>query len=72
LERPGAGTLDEARLALEESVTLGIAVGDRYGLGFAYRGLGLIAQAQGKHFEAVDLLVFPFQPVAITSSCRME
>jgi predicted ATPase/transcriptional regulator with XRE-family HTH domain len=49
------GRYDKARDALEESVALGISVGDRYGLGFAYRGLGLIAQAQGDHSEAVSL-----------------
>jgi predicted ATPase/transcriptional regulator with XRE-family HTH domain len=49
------GRYDEARLALEESVALGISVGDRWGLGFAYRGLGIIAQAQGEHLEALAM-----------------
>ena len=49
------GRYDEARAALEESVALNISVGDRWGLGSAYRGLGIIAQAQGEHQEAVDI-----------------
>jgi predicted ATPase/DNA-binding XRE family transcriptional regulator len=49
------GRYDEARAALEESVALGISVGDRWGLGFAYRGLGIVAQAQGEHLQAVDM-----------------
>jgi tetratricopeptide (TPR) repeat protein len=49
------GRYAEARAALEESVALGISVGDRWGLGFAYRGLGLIAQTQSEHLQAVDL-----------------
>ncbi len=49
------GRYDEARAALEESVLLNTAIGDRWGLGFAYRGLGLIAQAQGEHLQAVDM-----------------
>ena len=49
------GRYDEARVALEESVALSISVGDRWGLGSAYRGLGLVAQAQGEHQEAVDI-----------------
>ena len=47
------GRYDEAREALEESVVLNISIGDRWNLGFAYRGLGLIAQAQGEHLRAV-------------------
>jgi hypothetical protein len=43
------------REALEESVLLNTSIGDRWGLGFAYRGLGLIAQAQGEHLQAVDM-----------------
>jgi tetratricopeptide (TPR) repeat protein len=46
---------EEARAALEESITLNMSVGDRWGLAFAYRGLGLIAQAQGEHIQAVDI-----------------
>ncbi|HLO31444.1 MAG TPA: tetratricopeptide repeat protein, partial [Anaerolineales bacterium] len=49
------GRYDEARAALEESVTLNSSVGDRWGLAFAYRGLGLIAQAQGEHIQAVEI-----------------
>jgi predicted ATPase/transcriptional regulator with XRE-family HTH domain len=49
------GRYDKARAALEESITLNMSVGDRWGLGFAYRGLGLIAQAQGEHIQAVDM-----------------
>ncbi len=29
-------------------------MGDRWGLGFAYRGLAIISQAQGDHLQAVD------------------
>jgi tetratricopeptide (TPR) repeat protein len=46
---------DEAREALEESVLINTSIGDRWNLGFAYRGLGLIAQAQGQHLQATDL-----------------
>jgi len=49
------GQYNEARAALEESVGLSISIGDRYGLGFAYRGLGIIAQAQGEHQQAMDM-----------------
>lgn len=49
------GRFDEARQALEESVLLNTSIGDRWNLGFAYRGLGLIAQAQGEHLEAADM-----------------
>jgi len=44
---------DEARAVLEESVALNSSVGDRWGLGSAYRGLGIIAQVLGQHQEAV-------------------
>ncbi len=47
------GRYDEARRALEESIALGRSIGDRWGLGFAYRGLGIIAQTQGAHLQAV-------------------
>lgn len=47
------GRYDEARAALEESAALNKSVGDRWGLGAAYRGLGVVAQAQGKHEQAV-------------------
>jgi tetratricopeptide (TPR) repeat protein len=46
---------DEARSALEESATLSISIGDRWGLGTAYRGLGVVAQAQGEHVHAVKM-----------------
>lgn len=49
------GRYDEARAALEESVALGQSIGDRWGLGFAYRGLGTVAQAQGEHTQAVAM-----------------
>ncbi len=49
------GRYDAAREALEESVLLNTSIGDRWNLGFAYRGLGLIAQAQGEHLQAVDI-----------------
>jgi hypothetical protein len=43
------GRYDEARAALEESVKLCSSVGERWESGFSYRGLGLVAQAQGEH-----------------------
>ena len=46
---------DEARAALEESIELSISVGDRWVLGFAYRGLGIIAQAQSEQTKAVEM-----------------
>ena len=49
------GHYDEAREALEESVLLNTSIGDRWNLGFAYRGLGLIAQAKGEHTLAMDM-----------------
>lgn len=48
------GRYIEARAALEECVTLNHSVGDRWGLGSAYRGLGLVAQAQGEHSQALE------------------
>ena len=48
------GRFDEARTALEESVEILTSVGERWGLGYAYRGLGLTAQAQGEHHQALD------------------
>jgi tetratricopeptide (TPR) repeat protein len=47
------GRSDEARAALEENLALNSSIGFGWGLGTAYRGLGKIAQAQGKHQEAV-------------------
>ena len=49
------GRYDEARAVLEESVEILTLVRDRWGLGSAYRGLGLAAQAQGRHLQAVDM-----------------
>ena len=49
------GRYEEARAALEESIELSISVGDRWVLGFAYRGLGIIAQAQSEHTTAVEM-----------------
>jgi tetratricopeptide (TPR) repeat protein len=48
------GKYAEARAALEESAALNLSVGDRWGLGSAYRGLGLVAQAQGEHAQALE------------------
>lgn len=48
------GRYEEARLALEESVERSASVGDRWGQSFAYRGLGIIAQAQNEHNRAVE------------------
>jgi len=47
------GRFDEARAALEESVTINESVGDRWGLASAFRGLGLIEQEQGNHEESI-------------------
>jgi tetratricopeptide (TPR) repeat protein len=49
------GRYDEARAALEENVALNRSVGFRWGLGTAYRGLGIVAEAQGKHQQAVEM-----------------
>jgi len=49
------GRYDEARTALEESILLNGSVEDRWGLGFSYRGLALISQAQGDHPLAVEM-----------------
>jgi tetratricopeptide (TPR) repeat protein len=40
---------------LEENVALNSSIGFAWGLGTAYRGLGIIAQAQGKHQMAVAM-----------------
>jgi predicted ATPase/DNA-binding SARP family transcriptional activator len=48
------GRYDEARAALEESILCTQSIGDRWNLAFAYRGIGLIEQAQGNHRQAVD------------------
>jgi tetratricopeptide (TPR) repeat protein len=47
------GRYAEARAALEENVALNSSIGFGWGLGTAYRGLGIVAQAQGKHQQAV-------------------
>jgi predicted ATPase len=49
------GRYAEALAAIEESAELSRSVGDRYALGFAYRGRGIVAQVQGQHQQAVDL-----------------
>jgi predicted ATPase/transcriptional regulator with XRE-family HTH domain len=49
------GHYDEAQAALEESILLSLSVGDRWGSGFAYRGLGIVMQAQGEHLQAVKI-----------------
>jgi predicted ATPase/DNA-binding XRE family transcriptional regulator len=46
---------DEARTALEENVALNSSIGFGWGLGTAYRALGIVAQAQGRHQQAVDM-----------------
>jgi len=50
------GKYDEARTALEESLAINSEVGDRWGLGISYRGLGLVAQAQNQHERALESL----------------
>ena len=47
------GRYDEARAALEENVSLNSSIDFGAGLGLAYRGLGLVAQAQSQHQRAV-------------------
>jgi predicted ATPase/transcriptional regulator with XRE-family HTH domain len=49
------GRYDQARAALEENVVLNRSIGFGWGLGTAYRGLGIVAQAHGKHQEAVAM-----------------
>jgi tetratricopeptide (TPR) repeat protein len=49
------GRYEEARVALEESIELSISVGDRWVLGFSYRGLGIVAQVQSEHTKAVEM-----------------
>jgi tetratricopeptide (TPR) repeat protein len=49
------GRYDEARAALEENVVLNSSIDFGAGLGLAYRGLGIVAQAQGKHQQAVAM-----------------
>jgi len=51
------GRYDEARAVLEESAALNISVGDRWGMGSAFRGLGVVAQVQGGHSQAVDMFL---------------
>jgi predicted ATPase/transcriptional regulator with XRE-family HTH domain len=49
------GRYDEARAAMEESAALSSSAADGWGLGTAYRGLAVVAQAQGQHEQAVDM-----------------
>ena len=49
------GRYDEARTALEENVALNSSIGFGWGLGTAYEGLGIVAEAQGGHNQAVDM-----------------
>ena len=49
------GRYKEARAALEESIELSMSVGDRWVLGFTYRGLGIVAQAQSEQTKAVEM-----------------
>jgi predicted ATPase len=50
------GRYEEAKAYLEESLELCTQVGDRWGMGTAYRHLGLLALAQGDTAEAQSLL----------------
>lgn len=54
LSAKDAGKYDEAQAALEESIEINAAIGDRMGLGNAYRSLGLLAQAQENHIGAYE------------------
>lgn len=54
LSAKDAGKYDEAQAALEESIEINAAIGDRMGLGNAYRSLGLLAQAQENHVGAYE------------------
>jgi predicted ATPase/transcriptional regulator with XRE-family HTH domain len=47
------GRYDQARAALEENVALNRSIGFGWGLGTAYRALGIVAQAHGEHQQAV-------------------
>ncbi|CAG0935831.1 Putative HTH-type transcriptional regulator [Thermoflexales bacterium] len=49
------GRYAEARAALEESISLSISISDRWVLGNAYRGLGIVAQVQGEHVQALEM-----------------
>jgi tetratricopeptide (TPR) repeat protein len=49
------GRYDEARAALEENIALNRSIGFGWGLGSAYRALGIVEQAQGRHQQAVDM-----------------
>ncbi|MGD2049828.1 MAG: helix-turn-helix domain-containing protein [Chloroflexota bacterium] len=50
------GCLEEAQAFLQESLTLCTHVGDRWGMGNAYRNMGLAALAQGNIDEAKILI----------------
>jgi tetratricopeptide (TPR) repeat protein len=56
LSASSLGRYDEGRAALEECVALSSSNGDRWGVSLAYRGLGVVAQEQGLHAEAVKML----------------
>ena len=56
LNAAALGRHSEAHAALEECVALSMSIEDRLGLSFAYRGLGLLAEEQGLHMEAVKML----------------
>jgi len=49
------GRYEEARAALEENAALNNSIGFGWGLGTAYRGLGILAQAQANHQHAIDM-----------------
>jgi predicted ATPase/DNA-binding XRE family transcriptional regulator len=49
------GRYDEARAALEENVMLNRSINFDAGLGLAYRGLGIVAQTQGQHQQALEM-----------------
>jgi tetratricopeptide (TPR) repeat protein len=51
------GRLEEAQVFLQESLALSTQVGDRWGMGTAYRNLGLAALAQGDIPEAQALIL---------------
>jgi predicted ATPase/transcriptional regulator with XRE-family HTH domain len=48
------GKYDEARAALEESISINASIGDRWGLGNAYLVLGMTEQAQKRYLSALD------------------
>jgi len=66
------GYTDEAHAALEESVSLSKSLGDRWGLVFAYRGPGLIAQVQGEHPQAVGMFNKSLDVLTEVGTCQDE